>query len=218
MSAHDIETVSSYRSDCATLALWAEDLRALAWLHAAEREPGLLSEAHAAGLPAQLALDGLAPAVVRSFDHALGQIGDLSADELAADYAAIYLTNAYRASPCESVWRDEDGLMLQQPTFDVRDFFRRNRLAAANWREMSDDHIALELEFLAALLERSDAAEALRFLDKHIMIWVPAFAQAVESRAATTFYRALAGLTSEYCACLQKTLSTESPVTLQSSA
>ena len=44
--------------------------------------------------------------------------------------------------------------------------------------------VQMRNEFLAALLERSDAAEALRFLDKHIMIWVPAFAQAVESLLA----------------------------------
>lgn len=49
-----------------------------------------------------------------------------SVDELAADYAAIYLTHALRASPHESVWRDDDHLMLQGPTFAVRAFYRRH--------------------------------------------------------------------------------------------
>jgi len=39
--------------------------------------------------------------------------------QLAADFAAIYLNHSIQASPCESVWLDEEGLMRQQPMFKV---------------------------------------------------------------------------------------------------
>lgn len=189
----------------AAAALWAEDLRAIAWLHAGERDSATLARAHAAGFPFELALPGIDPASLAAMSEALEPIGSgaLTDDDLAADFAGIYLTHGCRAAPCESVWRDEDGLILQQPTFEVRAFFRRHGVAAANWRAMSDDHLALELEFVALLLERGEAREVLHFLDKHLMMWLAAFAEAVERRAATPFYRALARLTVDYCACLR---------------
>ena len=74
-------------------------------------------------------------------------------DRLAADFADIYLTHGVRASPCESVWLDEDGLAMQAPMFDVREWYRRYGLAVADWRQRSDDHLVHQLLFLAQLLE-----------------------------------------------------------------
>lgn len=183
--------------------LWAlaphgEDLRTLAWLHAGEREVGLLREMHAAGFPAGLLLPREDRVALDAMDRALAGLADGDDDALRADFASIYLTHALRASPCESVWIDEDHLMLQAPTFEVRAFMRRHGLAAADWRRMPDDHLSVELEFLAALLELGEAAEARRFLDEHLSRWLPSFASAVQARAATPLYRALAGLTNVY--------------------
>ena len=52
-------------------------------------------------------------------------------DDLDADFAGIYLTHALRASPCESVWLDEENLMMQGPSFAVRDCYRRHGLSVA---------------------------------------------------------------------------------------
>ncbi|MDR2991309.1 MAG: molecular chaperone TorD family protein [Burkholderiaceae bacterium] len=189
----------------------AEDLRALAWLHAHERPPQVLAELYANGFPATLTLVarhdpwllGL-EAALRALANACGNglpspVPAASEDELAADYAAIYLTYALRASPYESVWRDEDYLMLQEPTFAVRAFYRRHGLQVADWRRRADDHLATELEFIALLLERTEFKEAARFLKTHLMTWLPAFAARVTQRAATPFYAALASLTLAAC-------------------
>jgi TorA maturation chaperone TorD len=82
-------------------------------------------------------------------------------DRLAADFADIYLTHGVRASPCESVWLDEDGLAMQAPMFDVREWYRRYGLAVANWRQRSDDHLVYQLLFLAQLLEPEEDAPPL---------------------------------------------------------
>jgi len=192
-------------------SLAAEELRALAWLHASERSPQVLGELYVNGFPATLTLVAKDDPWLRGMDCALAALADVphegegealpasSEDDLAADFAAIYLTHALRASPCESVWRDEDHLMLQEPTFAVRAFYRRHGLQAANWRQRPDDHLSTELEFVALLLERGERKEAARFLETHLLVWLPSFASRVSQRAATPFYAALAGMTLVAC-------------------
>ncbi|MCL2874905.1 MAG: molecular chaperone TorD family protein [Betaproteobacteria bacterium] len=192
-------------------SLAAEDLRTLAWLHVAERSPRVLSELHTSGFPASLMLvpqddpwlccmdRALATLAGTPCDDESAELPASSEDDLAADFAAIYLTHALRASPYESVWRDEDHLMLQEPTFAVRAFYRRHGLQATDWRLRADDHLATELEFVSLLLERGELKEAAHFLNSHLMTWLPSFASRVAQRAATPFYAALAGLTLVAC-------------------
>ena len=125
----------------------------------------------------------------------------LRRDELAADFAAIYLTHSVGASPCESVWLDEDGLAMQGPMFEVRDFYARLDLQAPDWRKRPDDHLVHQLQFVAELLEHDSASalsDAAAFLDQHTLRWLPDFARRVAQRAATPFYAGLAMLTSIY--------------------
>ncbi len=141
-------------------------------------------------------------------------------DRLAADYADIYLTYGLRASPCESVWLDDDNLTLQEPTFRVRDWYRRHGIVVANWRERSDDHLVHELRFLAHLLNgepestvldktelgKTDLGEVADFLDQHLLRWIDAFAERVAQRCETRFYAGLALLTAAYLTELRELL------------
>lgn len=64
------------------------------------------------------------------------------------------------------------------------------------------DHLALQLQFLAHLFapERGDTlAEAARFMDEHLLRWLPLFARRVAERCQTLFFAALALLTDAYC-------------------
>lgn len=128
-------------------------------------------------------------------------------DWLAADYADIYLTYGLRASPCESVWLDDDNLMLQEPTFRVRAWYRRHGLAVTDWRTRSDDHLVYELRFLAHLLDGEGGAvgidevglaEVARFMDEHPLRWIDQFAERVAKRCGTRLYAGLALLTAAY--------------------
>jgi len=123
-------------------------------------------------------------------------------DNLAAEYAAIYLTHAYRASPYESVWRDEDSLERQAPMFEVREWYRRHGVQAPDWRKRSEDHIALELDFLAQLIRAANdpakAREAADFLREHPLLWVPDFVRRVVTRCREPFYAGAALLTLAY--------------------
>lgn len=139
-------------------------------------------------------------------------LGQATLDRLAADFADIYLTYGLRASPCESVWLDEDSLTLQEPTFQVRAWYRRHGLEVTDWRRRSDDHLVYELRFLAYLLngneEPGDLGEVARFMDEHPLRWVSRFAERVAARCETQFYAGLALLTAAYLDELRDVLAT----------
>ena len=178
--------------------LLAEDLRTLAWLHAGEQPAPLWLALQQTGFPAGLSVVPPADAAVAGMADALHGLGPAYADnprriddELAADYAGIYLTHALQASPLESVWRDED-------------------------------HLTNELSFVAALLEKRALAESQDFLARHLLAWLPQFAQRVAQRAATPVYAALALLTLRACQRLHESLAgavpAPAPVSIEVSA
>lgn len=191
-------------------AMAAEDLRALAWLHEIERKPTVLSDLYHSGFPQTLSLLPPEHVAVTQMVAALSALAEMPkedehrcTDDLAADYAGIYLTHAMRAAPYESVWRDEDQLMMQGPTFAVREFYQSHGMVVHNWRHMPDDHISHQLNFVAVLIERGELKEAARFLKTHLLTWLPLFTKRVEERSETSFYTALATLT---LACSQECL------------
>lgn len=187
----------------------ADDLLILAILHDAEISAETVKELKDAGFPEGLALKldsvrgGEAVKIMRYAVDRLPDPDEQGAlDALVVDYADIYLTHKLRASPFESVWLDEDGLIMQEPMFQVREWYQRYGLAAKNWRERTDDHLVHQLEFVAYLLKNGangeHLAEIAHFLDEHLLRWLTPFAERVASRCATPFYAGLAVLTAAY--------------------
>jgi TorA maturation chaperone TorD len=184
----------------------ALDLMALAQLHDRELDRETIEALKADAFPEALALRLESDTGTEVLETLAAATRALSTDvrlldELAADFASIYLTHAVGASPCESVWLDEDGLAMQQPMFDVRNAYARLGLGAPDWRMRPDDHLVLQLQFVSVLFERDDPsalADAARFMDDHLLRWLPDFAGRVAGRAATPFYAGLAMLTSVY--------------------
>lgn len=113
-------------------------------------------------------------------------------DELAAEFAAIYLNHGYDAAATESVWRDEDGLEKQDAMFLVRDWFARHGVKVADWRLRSEDHLVNELQFLGLMLRGAAGPGRLRetatFLRDHPLVWAPRFADRVAKRCELQFY------------------------------
>lgn len=203
MDSANIDTLEVFR---AAVAL---DLTTLAVVHNAELDDTLLARLRLNAFPQVLGLrlnSEAGQGALAAMDWAMADLPlplpASMADELAADYAAIYLTYAYRASPCESVWLDQEGLGMQAPMFQVRELYRQFDLAVANWRMRPDDHLVVELHFLACLMQDQHPQalrEAARFLDEHLLRWLPMFARRVSARCATAFYAAAARLTAVYC-------------------
>ena len=188
----------------------AQDLMQLAVLHDSEANNPLIQSLKQTGFPNTLGLrlqSKDARDAMTLVEQALAEMPDpideQETDELAVDYAAIYLTHTYRASPNESVWVDEEHLKRQQSMFEVREYYHRYGLGAADWRKRADDHLVLQLQFLAHLFgeeQRDDVfTTAAQFMDDHLLRWLMLFANRVAGRCATPFYAGINLLTGTYC-------------------
>lgn len=139
---------------------------------------------------------------------AASQPGDTT-DDIAVDHARLFVGPGHLlAAPYESVHLSYEGLLFDEQTLRVRDWYRRYGLAAPRQSKEPDDHIGLELEFLAQLLawaleaiddEAADdaahfASAALTFADEHVSQWAPDLFGLIRTHARTAFYRAVADL------------------------
>lgn len=123
-------------------------------------------------------------------------------DDLAAEYAAIYLNGAYRVSPYESVWIDEDHCMCQRSMFELRKIYASAGYAITNWRQRPDDHLVFQLAYIAKVARQAAGHEDWHmladFMDNHLLRWLPGFAEGVVRRSDRDFYVGLALLTSAW--------------------
>jgi len=195
----------------------AEDLLLLATLNEHEPDTALLRELKTLDFPGCLTLLPNTPTgeeALRMMQQTLADLpekpDDNLLDELAADFASIYLNHNISASPEESVWLDEDSLKCQHSMFQVRDWYESYGLEIPDWRIRPDDHLVYQLLFIAALLKLDDETETLeklaRFMDEHLLRWLGNFAERVLARCDTAFFAGVTAVTASYCEELRDTL------------
>lgn len=169
-------------NDLERLVVAAEAIDLIVRLH--DREPDAVL---IAGLMANPLSDWLtafmSDETPRLFDEAVASLPDPLPqdvlDDLAAEYADIFLTHGYRASPNGSVWLTEDRIERQEPMFEARSWYEHYHVKVPDWRTRADDHLVHELQFVSHLLRLgtdSAAADAARFMDKNLLPWLPQFA------------------------------------------
>lgn len=146
----------------------------------------------------------------------LDEIGSGCADmrsaltDLAVDFARLFVVRKRSESaapyPNESVHTSTEHLRMDGARDEVRSLFRAEGVRAADAWRLGEDHVALELEFMQTLAARTvEAASAndegaaddllskqTSFLDRHLLNWVPVFAETMERTARTDFYRGVA--------------------------
>ena len=131
-------------------------------------------------------------------------------EELRLDYTRLFIgPGKVLVPPWESVYFNEERLVFQEQTLQVRGWYRRFGLQVEKLYNEPDDHIGLELAFLAHLsglgvqaLEEGDPERfnallsAQRdFLSQHVLRWAPQFCEQAAAQARTDFYRGVALLT-----------------------
>ena len=113
-----------------------------------------------------------------------------------------------RAAPWESVYRSKTKLTFQEPTLQVRALYERFGFESPTVHREPDDHLALELDFLAAMsvlateAARGGDAERLStcfetqraLLQDHLLAWAPRCLGRVVEHAETDYYRGAARL------------------------
>ena len=134
-------------------------------------------------------------------------------EKLAVDYAHTFLAagnyETFAATPFESVFTSEMGLLMQEARDEVYKMYCAEHIQPDESLHVPEDHISFEFQFIATLLERmneamekGDAAEALRyaqlsreFHEKHQLNWVDDLCDAVMDCAQTRFYRGVSKIT-----------------------
>ena len=130
--------------------------------------------------------------------------------DVASDHDRLYGDSAVAVvAPYESVHRSEEGLVFDEHTLQVRTCYARLELVTPNMNREPDDHIGLELDFLAqGCLHALDAREShdtdqshhvlmvvADFLHTHVFVWAPSFLSRVTEYARTSFMQGVALLT-----------------------
>lgn len=128
-------------------------------------------------------------------------------DAVQFDYTRLFVgPGKVQAPPWESVYFHDEEMTFQEETIQVREWYARFGLQAELLHSEPDDHIGLELAFLAHLAGQAVAAcqkgeaENLgrltsaqqEFAAEHPAKWVPAWCDRVCQHARTDFYRGIA--------------------------
>ncbi len=143
----------------------------------------------------------------------LSGLWENSATELSADYMRTFFGHGYSghaaAYPFESVYASEKRLLMQGARDEILALYRAAGLdKQESWKE-GEDHIALELEYMQVLINRTvDAIKAgkdedafrlvkaqLNFMEDHLGGWAPLLCEQMRNFAKTTFYQGLSYMT-----------------------
>ena len=122
------------------------------------------------------------------------------------DHDLLYgITANAKVAPFESVHRSEEGLVFDEETLEVREQYRRLGLQAPRLNREPDDHIGLEMDFLAqccvsalTALEQGANLAAERyvrigadFTRDHLLVWAPKMLARAEEEAETDWMRGI---------------------------
>ncbi len=125
--------------------------------------------------------------------------------QVRTEYAELFIGPRPPLAPLyESVYIGFPNRLFTDVTRDVRAVYERNGFCVARRNAIPDDHLALELEFMARMAEvcssdataetNADLETSLRvqesFLTKHVSRWLPLFLERIEQAYCSDYYRA----------------------------
>lgn len=132
---------------------------------------------------------------------------------LAVDYAHTFLAagnyESFAATPYESVFTSELGLLMQEARDAVCKLYCEERIQPDASLRTPEDHVSFEFEFMACLIERTNDAlrardweKALSYAHKshdfhrsHLANWIDDLCDAVMDVSETRFYRGVSKVT-----------------------
>lgn len=137
-------------------------------------------------------------------------------EDLAVEYTWLFVGPGKHISPHESIHHERSdgdwGQLWGKSTVEVKKFIESAGLDYKEAYTGLPDHISVELEFMqqATLREEQALSEGdkkgalyclkmeKKFIEDHLIPWIPAFCKKVQSQAETPFYRAMAALMSNF--------------------
>lgn len=144
---------------------------------------------------------------LHDMERALAKRNSGTRQELAVDFTAAFAgTSSWKgryATPYESVFTSEEGLMFQESYHEVYHLYRQNRVKRSAGHDFPDDHLSYLCEFQAILskraieaIEAGDYEEARKQIElsqavlrDHILSWFDDFQELALLILKTRFYR-----------------------------
>ncbi len=149
-------------------------------------------------------------------DDILQRSEDELIEDLAVEYTRLFLGPGKHISPHESVHHERNdgdwGTLWGKDTVLVKKFIETAGLAYKSGYSGLPDHISVELEFMhevtrreAQAWEEKDNDGALyclkmekKFIEDHLVKWIPLFCDKIITQAELSFYREMAKLTKSF--------------------
>jgi TorA maturation chaperone TorD len=149
-------------------------------------------------------------------DDFLSKPEDALVEDLAVEYARLFLGPDKHISPHESVHHERNdgdwGTLWGRSTVEVKTFIETSGLKYNEKYSGLPDHISVELEFMQEAARNESQAwkekkneEAVyclkmekKFIEEHLLTWVPVFCDKIIADAEMPFYREMAELTKSF--------------------
>lgn len=127
------------------------------------------------------------------------------------EFERLFMGPTAKVPTCESLYRaKEEGIEASECALDIRTFYMESSIAFNKLNGERDDHIALELEYMAVMSEemldklnlRESLLEGLdlqiRFLESHLLKWTEGFTSRLIAATTSPLYIGLAEMMNEF--------------------
>lgn len=113
-------------------------------------------------------------------------------EQLQIEYTRLFINAAPAviAPPYSSIYLDQEGNLYGPSAVWVKHYYLREGFDVAGEGDIPD-HLALELEFIALLIDEQQEKVAEQFLNEHFRRWFPLFRERVLNGSTNTFYSTL---------------------------
>lgn len=116
-----------------------------------------------------------------------------SEHELLEDFDNLFVFPGGKLPPLESLYAEGE-----DAAGSVADFYLRAGLTFEEEYHLVPDHISLEFLFMSYLIDTGNGGLQEKFLDEHIVNWVPYYCGKIVDLARTLFYREIAEIMRDF--------------------
>jgi TorA maturation chaperone TorD len=138
---------------------------------------------------------------------------DVNLERIRTGFTRLFVgPGKVEVDPWESVYGTKEAVLFQPNTLEVRKAYVAQGFIPGKYPHVADDHVGLELDFMARLGQKLDEAfdnndiqmslqlteAASSFLQKHLLKWTPSFVDAFAQARHGYFYQEVAVLLLEF--------------------
>jgi putative dimethyl sulfoxide reductase chaperone len=148
--------------------------------------------------------------ILKDFINSLESEGEFILLQVKDEYNSLLVgPDILPAPPWESVYLGKENLLFEEQTLKVRECYKEYSLKFIRENNEPEDHIVIELEFLAYLIHQTLECENSRevtklwkdqaaFLDGHFLQWTPKFCELLLKNVQSNWFKGAAFLLNEY--------------------